>query len=104
MIRLLGDTLVVLSAILCWVFVVAYHRLTGGAWRRSEAGRHLMAMKTVFGLVLTLAVVRLAGLDSVWFALLRTITFLGVPIVLIWRLAMLVRAQRPQVEVEEEQR
>lgn len=93
MIRLFGNTLVVLSAALCWVFVVAYHRLTGGAWRRSEAGRHLMATKAVLGVVLTLAVVRLFGVEAAWFDVLRTVVFAGVPVVFAWRIAILVRAQ-----------
>jgi Ca2+/Na+ antiporter len=42
--------------IICLVFVIAFHIKTGGAWRRSEAGRWLMLGRSnfvmLFGLLL----------------------------------------------------
>jgi uncharacterized membrane protein len=111
--QLVGNGLVVASALLCIAFVVTYHWRTGGTWRRwgawraSEAGRHFMVSMAVFAAVLTLTAVRViagAELDTPWFQRLRTAVFAGVPVVFAWRLWLLIRAQRANNEKEHDSR
>lgn len=64
-------------------------------WRNSPMGRHLMYYMSIIALVLVLSVIRAdAGGDTWWFALLRLIVFLGVPIVMAQRLWLQIKAQR----------
>lgn len=50
--------------IICLVFVIAFHVKTGGAWRRSEAGRWLMLGRANFMLLFGLL---LLAYVSSWF-------------------------------------
>jgi len=87
-----GSALLVLSTLEALTFVAAYHLLTRGAWRGDPMGRHVMAFVAADAAVLTLASVRMvvgAGLDHGWFVWLRVVTFLAIPWVLGWRLAIL---------------
>lgn len=91
-----GSALVVLSAGLCWAFVITYQAMSGGAWRDSEAGRHLMVSMATFAVVLSLTAVRAllgSGFDTAWFVDVRAGVFTLVPAVFGWRLWLLVRAQ-----------
>jgi cytochrome bd-type quinol oxidase subunit 2 len=100
-IQIIGNTLVVISVALCWIFVVLYHALTGGTWRRSAAGRHLMVSMATFGTVLTSTAPRVGagpGLDATWFQIVRVVVFAGVPVVFAWRIVLLIRAQRRDEE------
>jgi len=63
-------------------------------WWRSEMGRHLLYYMAVMALVLDLGVIRIVFGDSWWFALLRLITFIGVPAVMTQRLWLQIKAQR----------
>lgn len=97
MTQIVGNLLVTISAALCLVFVGLYHRLTGGDWRRSEAGRHLMISMATFGAVLSLTAVRIVIGDPAnapWFVAIRVAVFSAVPIIFAWRIWLLVRAQR----------
>jgi hypothetical protein len=94
MIRHVGNALLLLSALLATGFVVLY--LFVARWWASEAGRHLMAFNTVIAVVLWLSVIRVfvpGSANVAWFAWLRTGVFAFVPVVLGWRLWMLVRVQ-----------
>jgi hypothetical protein len=94
MIRHVGNVLLLLSALLATGFVVLY--LFVARWWASEAGRHLMAFNTVIAVVLWLSVIRVfvpGSANVAWFAWLRTGVFAFVPVVLGWRLWMLVRVQ-----------
>jgi hypothetical protein len=91
MIHFIGNALIILSAIPAVLSVLVYARVN---WRRAPMGPHLMAYMTVFATVLTLSTIRQFTGDSWWFQLLRLIVFVGVPVVLWWRLVLLVKAQR----------
>jgi hypothetical protein len=94
MIRHVGNVLLLLSALLATGFVVLY--LFVARWWASEAGRHLMAFNTVIAAVLWLSVIRVfvpGSAELAWFAWLRVGVFAFVPVVLGWRLWMLVRVQ-----------
>ena len=103
---MVGTALAVISAVEAFTFVVAYHFYSGGQWRRDPMGRHVMAFVAVDAAVLGLAVVRAvagASLDTGWFAWMRVVVFLGVPWVLGWRLAILLRYWRRRLEQKEEE-
>lgn len=90
----IGNTLVVLTTALAWLFVVLYH--LAAPWWRSEAGRNLMSMMGVIAAVLSLSTVRIvagAGIDAPWFIWLRTAVFAATPVVIAWRTWMLWRVQ-----------
>lgn len=91
MIQIIGNALAIVTALIAWLFVLAYH--LSSPWWASEAGRNIMALVGVIAAVLTLAVVRIAGVDSAWFQALRTGVFAATPIVLGHRLWMLWRVQ-----------
>lgn len=95
MIQIVGNVLVAVTTVLAWAFVVLY--AAWAPWRRSEMGRHVMTYSLVIAAVLSLSMARMiggAGLDTPWFALTRLIVFIGVPVSLGWRIAILWRAQR----------
>lgn len=92
---IVGNALVVITAVLAWTFVVLYHVLA--PWWRSEIGRNLMTLAASMALVLTLSIVRMIGgasLDTPWFQVVRLAVFAGVPVALGWRTVILIRVQR----------
>lgn len=95
-----GDVLVGVIALQALDWSLAYQRLTGGAWRSSTEGRHLMSFMLVIAAVTGLAVVRAVAVDALgasdpaWFRGLRVAVFAGVPLVLGWRRRLLTTAQR----------
>lgn len=89
-----GNALVVVTAMLAWTFVVTYH--VRARWWETETGRNVMAFMAVVAAVCTLAAIRIvagAGLDTPWYAWLRVAVFAPVPVVIAWRILLLVRAQ-----------
>jgi FlaA1/EpsC-like NDP-sugar epimerase len=101
--QIVGNALVIVSAALCWAFVVVYHVMSRGSWRYSLIGRHLMVSDGTVGTVLTLSVIRIIGgpsLDPLWFQVLRMLVFAAVPVVVAWRIWLMVRAQRANNERE----
>jgi uncharacterized membrane protein YgdD (TMEM256/DUF423 family) len=99
-IEIIGSALIVISAIECWAFAGLYQWRTQGRWRASETGRHLMTTNLVFAMVLTMSTVRIvagARVDVPWFQWLRTIVFVGVPIVFAGQLWLLwIKQERPR--------
>lgn len=93
MIHAVGNVLVFVSTAEVLAFLVLYHLSTGGDWRHSPAGRHLMAYSAAIAAVLVLASARIAVGDSPWFQSLRTVVFAGIPVVFGWRLWLLRSAQ-----------
>lgn len=94
MIRLLGNLLVLLSAMEATAFVIVY-ALTA-PWWRSEFGRNVQALMFAIALVLDLSVVRIfvpGSVDLAWFNILRLVVFALVPVVLGMRLWLLVKVQ-----------
>ncbi len=89
-----GTFLVYFSTFEALLFIVLYHRLA--AWWKSEAGRHVMSFMAIIAAVLVLSSLRAllgASLDTPWFQWLRVAVFVGVPVVIGWRIRLLIRAQ-----------
>jgi len=86
---LIGTVLVLVSAVLAVTCVAAQMLLA--RWWETPAGRHVMAFQTVLAVCLALWSLRLVVPDGEWFVVLRLIAFSGVPIVLAWRLAIILR-------------
>lgn len=89
--RHIGNVLLICAALVCTASVVMHARV---AWWRSEMGRHLMAYMAVMAATLDLGVIRSFFGDTWWFSLLRLIVFCGVPIVMVQRLWLQIKAQR----------
>lgn len=99
----IGSALLALTAAINTACVVAYGWTTRGGWRDSEMGRHLMCFMCSEAAILDLSVVRMvaggAGWpDPVWFRVLRLVVFVTLPVVMGWRLAIIVRAYRGLLE------
>lgn len=94
MIQVLGNLLILLSAVEATAFVVVYAMLA--PWWRSDVGRNVMSLMFVIAMVLDLSVIRIyvpVTADVLWFAILRLIVFALVPVVLGMRLWLLWRVQ-----------
>lgn len=91
LLQLLGNGFFVWAALAATASVVVHARVP---WWKSTMGRHLMAYMAVMALVLDLGIIRLIFGDSWWFQLIRLVTFIGVPIVMTWRLVLQIKAQR----------
>lgn len=87
-----GTALVVTSAALAVACVVAQGMLA--RWWKSPAGRHVMAFQAVLAACLGLWALRLVVPDGAWFIALRLAAFTGVPVVLGWRLLIIVQTWR----------
>jgi hypothetical protein len=87
-----GNVLVVVLAIVFWVFAGTYTALA--RWERSEAGRALFVFSTACASILTLGIARMFIADSVVFAVARLVLYGGVLYVAITMLIVMVRAQR----------
>lgn len=89
---LVGSVLVLLSALLAVACVAAQMLLA--RWWETAAGRHVMAFQGVLAVCLALWSLRLVVPDGSWFAVLRLVAFSGVPVVLAWRLLIIVKTWR----------
>ncbi|MEU8151801.1 hypothetical protein [Nonomuraea sp. NPDC048901] len=89
---LVGTVEVVLSAVLAVACVAAQMLLA--RWWQTAAGRHVMAFQAVLAVCLSLWTLRLVVPDGGWFIALRLAAFSGVPLVLAWRLAIIIRTWR----------
>ncbi|MGW0805938.1 putative phage holin [Nonomuraea sp. NPDC002799] len=89
---LAGTVLVVVSAVLAVACVAAQMLLA--RWWQTPAGRHVMAFQAVLAVCLALWALRLAVPDGGWFVALRLVAFSGVPVVLGWRLLIIVKTWR----------
>jgi hypothetical protein len=103
----IGNVLLIVSALINLEVIYTYNRLTGGAWRDTSMGRHVMAYMTVTALILTLASIRFIVLwfdqsDPVWFQVLRAITYIALPIIFLWRRQIIVKVHRTHMKMEGE--
>lgn len=92
----LGTYLTFVAAVLATFGPVAYAVLpnTRKTWYRDDVGRHLMVYMTSFALVIDLIVVAVlthSNRQDDWFAWIRTIVFVLVPISLGWRDWIVIR-------------
>lgn len=86
--RQAGTVLIVVSAVLA-VAAVVLHQLLAD-WRKTEAGRHAFTFEAALALSLSLWVLRLAVPEGDWFLLVRLVAFALVPVVLAWRIRIIV--------------
>lgn len=86
---LIGSALVVVSALLAVACVAAQALLA--RWWETPGGRHVMAFQGVLAVCLSLWALRLAIPDGDWFQGARLVAFAGVPVVLGWRLLIILR-------------
>lgn len=100
-----GDVLLAASFVLAVACVVSYAIKTGGAWRASEIGRHLMAFMAAMAAVLTMSFLRIVIVDVLGhedlpaFRMIRIIVFVGIPVVLGWRLKIIVFSEPTAEEI-----
>ncbi|MCK2219686.1 hypothetical protein MF672_038710 [Actinomadura sp. ATCC 31491] len=87
-----GSILITISALLALAAVVAHQMLA--RWWRTPAGRHAFSFEAVLALSLTLWAVRLAVPEGDWFLAVRLAAFALVPVVLAWRLIVIVQTWR----------
>jgi len=94
----IGSVMLVVCALLSTTFVAGYYLTTD--WKSTDVGRHLMAFSMSESAILLMYTARIiAGHDAVWFQIIRLLVFLSFPVVLAWRLVILLRYQlRPWVE------
>jgi len=90
--RATGSVLVVVSALLAVACVVAQAVLA--RWWQTSSGRHVFAFQSVLAACLGLWAARLAIPDGDWFEVARIVAFAGVPVVLAWRLQIIIRTWR----------
>ncbi|TDD54601.1 hypothetical protein E1286_05270 [Nonomuraea terrae] len=86
---LIGSGLLVVSALLALACVASQALLA--RWWETAGGRHVMGFQAVLAAVLTLWALRVWIPDSGVILALRSIAFAGVPAVLAWRLAIILR-------------
>jgi hypothetical protein len=89
--EVIGDVLLIVSAVLATGFIGVYH--WSAVWWRSSDGRHVMGFMAVLAALLDLGVVRIVIGAPAWFLWLRLVVFVAVPVLLAQRLRILVRAQ-----------
>ena len=89
--RMAGNGLIMLAAVIGTVSVILHLRVP---WWRSEMGVHLLCYMAVMAAVLDLSTIKILFGDTAGFALLRLIVFIGVPLVMAWRLWLQIKAQR----------
>jgi hypothetical protein len=85
----LGTVLILTSALLATACVVVHTVLA--RWWRTNAGRHTWAFEAVIALCLDLWALRLIVPEGDWFLGARLVAFMGVPVVLGWRLDIIIR-------------
>jgi len=71
---------------------VVMHSLT--RWWTSQVGRHLMSYRATVTVILLLGVVKFVFGDSWWFQVIRTVVFLGIPVLMTQWLVLQIRARR----------
>lgn len=87
------------TALVTWTFIVLYHVLSRGTWRRDPLGRHLMALAGVDAAIFTMLSVadwlpRLAA--ARWFDWAYLVVVSGIAVTTAWRAAILWRLYHPR--------
>ncbi|AQZ67647.1 unnamed protein product [[Actinomadura] parvosata subsp. kistnae] len=88
----LGNVLLILTALLADACVVAQALLA--RWWQTPAGRHVMAFQAVLAAMASLWALRVWLPDETWLLTARFVAFAGLPVVLAWRLAIIIRTWR----------
>jgi hypothetical protein len=92
LLRMVGTALILASAVLATGCVVVHMLLA--RWWVTDAGRHTFAFQAVLATCLDLWALRLVVPDGAWFLVARLAAFACVPVVLGWRLEIIVRTWR----------
>lgn len=90
----IGAVEIVISAALITLGLVVFTALA--KWWRSEGGWHVFCFMLSIGAVLDLSAARVvagAGLDVPWFVWLRVAVFTTMPVVIAWRVWIIIWAQ-----------
>lgn len=99
-----GTVLIVGTAVLSWTAVVLHHLLA--RWWENEFGRHTFAFELVVAVVSGLWALRLLIPEGDWFQAVRLAAFAGVPVVVAWRIRILIiswrRTRKHREEAERE--
>lgn len=88
-----GTALAAVGALASLYFVIAYQVTTGGDWRRSPAGRHLMAFTGNLGALLLLIVAARIWPDYPGRQVITLVMFASLVCQVVWRIVLLHRAQ-----------
>ncbi|MER6581837.1 hypothetical protein [Nonomuraea sp. NPDC001023] len=89
---LIGNVLLVVTALIAWACVVSQALLA--RWWETAAGRHVMAFQAELAALAGLWALRVWFPDVEAIRIARSIAFVGLPIVLGWRLAIIIRTWR----------
>lgn len=100
LVRVLAFALVALSA---FAFCVSYHRSTGGHWRDTPYGVHMMVFSGAFVVYFLYAILSLLVLPADWRPYSGTILALTLAGLFMWRTSLLRIAQRERVIAESEE-
>lgn len=101
MIEFAGKALVVVSAVLAIAGLVVYQVLS--RWWESSYGRHVFSFQAVIAVCLSLWAARLFFPEGDWFQVPRLVAFSGVPVVLAWRIVIIIRAWREERALREKE-
>jgi len=87
-----GSILIGVSALLSLTVVATHQALA--RWERTAAGRHVFVFEAVLALSLTLWALRVLIPDGAWYLAARLGASALVPVVLVWRLIVIVQTWR----------
>lgn len=92
MIHTLASLMLLVSAMACIVFVVAYHVMAD--WRSSSVGKNVMAVMSVAAILLTVGVIRqfVPWLDD-HIDEVRLVAYTAIAVVMWWRVVLLFQEQ-----------
>lgn len=92
----LTTLLAVVGLLACGWFVVAYQVTTGGDWRHSAAGRHLMTFTATLGLLFGLIMLGRAWPDYPGRSVVVPLALAALVVLLVRRCVLLHTAQHPR--------
>lgn len=109
MIRLFTNILVFMLLAQLLEFIIAYHVMTKGAWRKNYTGIHNMVfMGSLFVVLLPGAIAIIIrythdipftpSVFPLWFDIIRVIIYLSLPAVILWRRYILHVVQKEEKE------
>ncbi len=107
MVEVVGNVLLVISALLNLELILTYHRKSQGDWRKSLMGEHAMIYMMATAVILALASARLIAVewfnhdDPTWFQVMRVATYTLLPAVFLWRRHLIVKAHRRETHGSE---
>jgi len=99
----IGTILVILDFVASLAFCITYHVLA--RWWETEFGKSLMIYQILMTLTLGLAIPRIIfGVSSPIFEWTRLVLFAVLPIAVVWRMVVMIKAQRKVSEQHDDNR